>query len=76
MTLSPNIAANVEFVHAVLILGSRYEDGLLVPSGIGKLLPVKEMLVGAVGVEPTTNGLKGRCSATELRPCFSCKYLT
>ena len=25
-------------------------------------------LVGAVGVEPTTNGLKGRCSATELRP--------
>ena len=28
-------------------------------------------LVGAVGVEPTTNGLKGRCSATELRPCFS-----
>jgi hypothetical protein len=28
----------------------------------------KEMVVGAVGVEPTTNGLKGRCSATELRP--------
>src|SRR6266571_4002666 len=28
-------------------------------------------LVGAVGVEPTTNGLKGRCSATELRPCGS-----
>ena len=27
-------------------------------------------LVGAVGVEPTTNGLKGRCSATELRPYF------
>jgi hypothetical protein len=25
-------------------------------------------VVGAVGVEPTTNGLKGRCSATELRP--------
>src|SRR5260370_29612450 len=25
-------------------------------------------MVGAVGVEPTTNGLKGRCSATELRP--------
>jgi hypothetical protein len=24
-------------------------------------------LVGAVGVEPTTNGLKGRCSTTELR---------
>src|SRR6266571_8965873 len=28
-------------------------------------------VVGAVGVEPTTNGLKGRCSATELRPCGS-----
>jgi hypothetical protein len=27
-----------------------------------------KVLVGAVGVEPTTNGLKGRCSATELRP--------
>jgi hypothetical protein len=25
-------------------------------------------LVGAVGIEPTTNGLKGRCSTTELRP--------
>ena len=25
-------------------------------------------MVGAVGVEPTTNGLKGRCSTTELRP--------
>jgi hypothetical protein len=27
------------------------------------------MLVGAVGIEPTTFGLKGRCSTTELRPC-------
>ena len=31
-------------------------------------------LVGAVGIEPTTFGLKGRCSTTELRPwrqnCF------
>ena len=25
-------------------------------------------MVGAVGVEPTTNGLKGRCSTTELHP--------
>jgi hypothetical protein len=29
---------------------------------------MKEMLVGAVGIEPTTFGLKGRCSTTELRP--------
>jgi hypothetical protein len=28
------------------------------------------MLVGAVGIEPTTFGLKGRCSTTELRPCL------
>ena len=28
----------------------------------------KGWLVGAVGVEPTTFGLKGRCSTTELRP--------
>ena len=28
-----------------------------------------EVLVGAVGIEPTTFGLKGRCSTTELRPC-------
>jgi hypothetical protein len=27
-----------------------------------------EDLVGAVGIEPTTFGLKGRCSTTELRP--------
>ena len=25
-------------------------------------------VVGAVGIEPTTFGLKGRCSTTELRP--------
>ena len=29
---------------------------------------VGEKLVGAVGIEPTTFGLKGRCSTTELRP--------
>ena len=28
----------------------------------------KRWLVGAVGIEPTTFGLKGRCSTTELRP--------
>jgi hypothetical protein len=27
-----------------------------------------KLLVGAVGIEPTTFGLKGRCSTTELRP--------
>src|SRR5438445_965358 len=32
-------------------------------------------LVGAVGVEPTTNGLKGRCSATELRPFGSQHFI-
>jgi hypothetical protein len=37
---------------------------------------IDQFLVGAVGVEPTTNGLKGRCSATELRPYFSADYLT
>jgi integrase len=29
---------------------------------------IQARLVGAVGIEPTTFGLKGRCSATELRP--------
>ena len=29
---------------------------------------IEEKLVGAVGIEPTTFGLKGRCSTTELRP--------
>ena len=33
-------------------------------------------MVGAVGVEPTTNGLKGRCSATELRPCGYSQHTT
>ena len=31
-------------------------------------------LVGAVGIEPTTFGLKGRCSTTELRP-YGVKFL-
>src|SRR5579859_7501536 len=38
------------------------------PSKSYKPLSRKEMLVGAVGIEPTTFGLKGRCSTTELRP--------
>ena len=33
-------------------------------------------LVGAVGVEPTTNGLKGRCSTTELRSYIAETYYT
>ena len=32
------------------------------------LLNELDTLVGAVGIEPTTFGLKGRCSTTELRP--------
>jgi hypothetical protein len=38
------------------------------PTDTGKLLTLNEILVGAVGIEPTTFGLKGRCSTTELRP--------
>jgi hypothetical protein len=33
-------------------------------------------LVGAVGIEPTTFGLKGRCSTTELRPYNQALHLT
>ena len=36
--------------------------------GSRKSRRVKDNLVGAVGIEPTTFGLKGRCSTTELRP--------
>ena len=38
------------------------------PSQICNFKLQKKMLVGAVGIEPTTFGLKGRCSTTELRP--------
>ena len=38
------------------------------PSGFSNYRRIKKMLVGAVGIEPTTFGLKGRCSTTELRP--------
>ena len=38
------------------------------PLSICNQLFVKRILVGAVGIEPTTFGLKGRCSTTELRP--------
>jgi hypothetical protein len=40
------------------------------PSKSYKQFVMREMLVGAVGIEPTTFGLKGRCSTTELRPFF------
>src|SRR5215472_5346518 len=39
----------------------------------------RKTLVGAVGIEPTTFGLKGRCSTTELRPCkkrFALRFQT
>src|SRR6266436_1206459 len=35
----------------------------------------RKFLVGAVGIEPTTFGLKGRCSTTELRPYWWCNIL-
>jgi hypothetical protein len=38
------------------------------PTDTGKLFTFQNLLVGAVGIEPTTFGLKGRCSTTELRP--------
>jgi hypothetical protein len=44
---------------------------LLADSWVGatKTKRIKHLgLVGAVGIEPTTFGLKGRCSTTELRP--------
>jgi hypothetical protein len=49
-------------------------DGKGTPEVHGKMDLSKRMLfqsvrlVGAVGIEPTTFGLKGRCSTTELRP--------
>ena len=45
---------------------------LAVLSGVRLVVSVgiNQDVVGAVGVEPTTNGLKGRCSATELRPYY------
>jgi hypothetical protein len=38
------------------------------PPGFANCKRSKKSLVGAVGIEPTTFGLKGRCSTTELRP--------
>jgi hypothetical protein len=38
------------------------------PSGFSNYSSFRKLLVGAVGIEPTTFGLKGRCSTTELRP--------
>jgi hypothetical protein len=38
------------------------------PSAFSNYKRSKKLLVGAVGIEPTTFGLKGRCSTTELRP--------
>src|SRR5215472_12553631 len=41
---------------------------LLPPRELAKSFSTNGWLVGAVGIEPTTFGLKGRCSTTELRP--------
>jgi hypothetical protein len=47
--------------------GLRYRDKRHDSSRICNSL-LEQKLVGAVGIEPTTFGLKGRCSTTELRP--------
>ncbi len=53
-------------------LAARIESELLTDAGIAdsaaRRCLVSVSLVGAVGIEPTTFGLKGRCSTTELRP--------
>ncbi len=41
---------------------------LVPPATLAKRSQGTRRLVGAVGIEPTTFGLKGRCSTTELRP--------
>ena len=41
---------------------------LCMAKGVGSLFILLFVLVGAVGIGPTTFGLKGRCSTTELRP--------
>lgn len=56
-------------------LAARIESELLTDAGIAdsaaRRCLVSVSLVGAVGIEPTTFGLKGRCSTTELRPYMS-----
>jgi hypothetical protein len=46
------------------------------PDYCGKPFIFQNLLVGAVGIEPTTFGLKGRCSTTELRPCLFIRFYT
>jgi hypothetical protein len=46
----------------------RLNELVLRREGVEKQQNQREVLVGAVGIEPTTFGLKGRCSTTELRP--------
>ena len=47
----------------------RYLSFFLPPHDLDKCpIHQERWLVGAVGIEPTTFGLKGRCSTTELRP--------
>ena len=60
-------AVRLKVVDLIIRRKSRSVNG---PGGTWKnyKLSLKKMLVGAVGIEPTTFGLKGRCSTTELRP--------
>jgi integrase len=57
-----------DWLAASRIVNGRKSPSVNGPSKGHKLLSMKEILVGAVGIEPTTFGLKGRCSTTELRP--------
>ncbi len=41
--------------------------GVKVAVALNKKIPKKGFFVSAEGLEPSTNGLKGRCSAIELR---------
>ena len=42
-------------------------DDMLKIFWLQKILHAEDSLVSAEGIEPSTNGLKGRCSAIELR---------
>ncbi len=47
---------------------ANWPDSITAWSQGGFISPDRGYVVGAVGIEPTTFGLKGRCSTTELRP--------
>src|SRR5260370_37120061 len=62
-----NISLDIPF-YRTFWRGTAYSTKKSFTTDTGKPFTFQNLLVGAAGLEPTTFGLKDRCSTTQLRP--------